>query len=283
MKAYIPHLHDGEKLLNSKGDSELFRGLSIDEDNNHGIPELEEIDLDDYIPKDSLFDIEKEMERQLRAELYLENQEEDLLSVQNEDSDDNSAIYGVVAIAALIAGISAYVASNPEMVDKVKTHASEAIDNIKGYFSKIKEKFKNRPRTELVYDSSHTLGFFGFYFEREKPPTNEMTVCENKAESSNREEMSLEDAQVLLLKTLINYIGFKNGVKRLSNATVNGKEVDLIDIENVLKLSDELVQKYPALMDDKTKTLALAALNENDSAEENKRIAELLGIDLDGF
>ena len=39
-----------------------------------------------------------------------------------------------------------------------------------------------------------------------------MTVCENKAESSNREEMSLEDAQVLLLKTLINYIGFKNGV-----------------------------------------------------------------------
>ena len=93
--------------------------------------------------------------------------------------------------------------------------------------------------------------------------------------------ISLEEARELAIGILLDYINMKKKIDRLSNADFDRAEMPKLDVNQVTLDLNLLIEKYPALMDDKTSSSVLSLLRLNTDKVENDKIKEILKISID--
>jgi hypothetical protein len=67
----------------------------MDSENNHGIPEFREMDLDDYIPKDSFYEMEKQIRQEIYAKIYEENKNKENETLEIEENIKIAELLGI--------------------------------------------------------------------------------------------------------------------------------------------------------------------------------------------
>ena len=109
--------------------------------------------------------------------------------------------------------------------------------------------------------------------------TSEKCISENNYQK--KEYISLEEARELAIGILLDYINMKKKIDRLSNADFDRAEMPKLDVNQVTLDLNLLIEKYPALMDDKTSSSVLSLLRLNTDKVENDKIKEILKISID--
>lgn len=93
-----------------------------------------------------------------------------------------------------------------------------------------------------------------------------------------QEELSVDEARIIVLQMLSDYISFKRNADRLSKAKIVGAERQQLDFDDMIILFNNLVDKYPKLMNKSTSNKVLKLLHGNNNINENNRIKDTLEL-----
>lgn len=95
----------------------------------------------------------------------------------------------------------------------------------------------------------------------------------------NREEMSLEEAQNLLLEILKSFIDLKRKFDRLNHAKIDGNYIPAIDFNQMILSLSDYINKYPQIMDSSTTYKVMNLIDSDFDDAEKEKIREILKID----
>ena len=111
--------------------------------------------------------------------------------------------------------------------------------------------------------------------------------ADTASNSSQKENMNIAEARELVIGILSDYISMKKSyismrekMDRLSNANVDNMFISKLDVNQVIVRMDTLIKNYPALMDDSTSDSVLTLLRLNTDEIENRKIKEVLRINV---
>lgn len=93
------------------------------------------------------------------------------------------------------------------------------------------------------------------------------------------ENVSIEDAQELILGVLLDYIDMMKKLNWLSNANIINVKRQELKIKDVIAQLDAIIKDYPSLMDNSTFENISALLKINANSQENDKMKEVLRID----
>lgn len=271
-KYYKPILKNGDHLVKSKNNPSRVRGQSRDENNkNPDIIEWEEYEVEERPPERTREEMEYELER---------------LAYEERRAEQDKALSTLDTINSgleLVNGVLVFLNENPEVAAAIITggrKVKNAIkDGVTGAISGIKSFFGGSKKTkaeEILEQKSST-----------QQASSEVMVSESSfivddqviIDEDEREEMSIDEARSLIISILANYVSMKKNIDRLSKARINDVNMPQLDMNQVLAYMDSIVEKYPALMDEKTSVSVLDILHGNSNAMENRRIIEALRIE----
>lgn len=102
----------------------------------------------------------------------------------------------------------------------------------------------------------------------------------NISETADRhgEEMTLEQAQAEYIEFFKDFLRTKKRAKRLANIHIIDADVQKLDMDQNLALMNSLVEKYPALLDEKIQFQVIEMLRASNTSE-NYAILSVLNID----
>lgn len=265
-KIYKPIIKDGDHLVKSSKNPNRVRGQSRDANNkNPDIIEWEEVDIDDYVSKETDQDM-----------YYNKSQDESDSGVDTLDT--------INLCLELVNNALGFLNDHPEVVvaiakggKKVKKIISKGTHKIAiGVKSAFKKKnsieTKEIPRVNDLKDDEGSVEIV--------IQTNESDVIETTiSEEDERVEMSVEEARSLVIDTLINYINMRKNIDMLSNAQINNIDMPQIDIEKIISLMEGIVLRYPSLIDKDTSVSIFDILNSYPGFVDSDRIIETLNIE----
>lgn len=133
-----------------------------------------------------------------------------------------------------------------------------------------------RPSAERILKEQSTFKKQTDVVKKMTSPVVEATVL---SEDEQEENMSIEEARILILNILSNYISIKKNLDMLSNAHIKERDLLQIDINQVLAYMGNEIDKFPALMDEKTFLSVNGILNGNFDKSEVIKIREVLKIE----
>lgn len=165
-----------------------------------------------------------------------------------------------------------FIEEHPEIIEG----AIRASKKAKVIATKGKDKFialVHREKQELPSLEVSNIS------EKNIVDTSEKCISENNYQK--KEHISLEEARELAIGILLDYISMKKKIDRLSNADFDRAEMPKLDVNQVTLELNLLIEKYPALMDDKTSSSVLSLLRLNTDKVENDKIKEILKISID--
>ena len=276
-KLYRPIIKDGDHLVRSSKNPNRVRGQSRDADNkNPDIVEWEEVDEDDVFPERR----REELEYELEQRAYEERRAEQDRALSTVDSI-NSGL-------ELVNNVLIFLNENPEVAAALISGGKKLKNFVSGGFKKatlgIKSLFAGNQKTkaEQIIEKErlkeNTAIASEVIIETETDPLVEADVVND---SSDVEDMSIDEARNLIIETLANYINMKRNMERLSRAKINNVDMPQLDMKQVLEYMDSVVDKYPALIDEKTSVSVLDILHGNSDIAENKQILVALRIETD--
>ena len=92
------------------------------------------------------------------------------------------------------------------------------------------------------------------------------------------EEMTLEQAQAEYIEFFKDFLRMKKRAERLANAHIVNADVQKLDMDQNLALMNSLVERYPALLDDKIQFQVIEMLKTSNTSE-NYAILSVLNIE----
>lgn len=242
-KLYKPIKKDNEHLVKSRNNPDRVRGLTRDETNkNQNIIEWEEVETVSTREELEMKLKQADIERET-ARYNLERTEAELKNARSETIK-----------TTLDSGLSVVntLSENPEIVIGV---------------AKFIKKCKNKVSA---------------FKNRRKSKTNNSKLSVEKHQNENNieyKECSVEEAREIIIKTLFSYIEFRRNLADVQRIKINGTDIEPID--QLLIDFEEILDKHPQLMDRNTECAVIEILRNNQYADENKRIADTLHIDIE--
>lgn len=255
-KLYRPVLKDGKHLDKSRKTPNRVRGVARDANNkNPDIIEWEEV----------------EQEEQL-----MPNYNSSTSMPESTPEEQHDLLDSIVLLMDSLARLSEVLAENPEIIEggiKLYNYAKDGL--IKGA-GKVKGLTGHLPWAKKK--TTVKVNFNEDDIEKTVVTTPETGIVLQPSDKKEREEMSVEDARILVLNILTNYIHMKKDLEKLQNANINGVDMPKIDMNKLLESMDALTEKYPALMDAETMNSVIKLLSENPNLDENRKVKEALKI-----
>lgn len=209
-----------------------------------------------------------------------------------ETQEERSALDTINDVFNTINNILELLAENPEIIEgainigkKVKHGVIKGKDKVASLIYKEKGKLQG------VEISTNTDNHRLKSAKTVKSKDNNMieyfddvSIAGNSQEKVN---MSIADARELIIGILSDYINMKKSyismrekMDRLSNANVGNTVISKLDVNQVIAKMDLLIKNYPALMDDSTSKSVLTLLKLNTDEIENRKIKEVLQINI---
>ena len=262
-KYYRPILKEGDHLVHSSQNPARVRGQSRDANNkNPDIVEWEEIDVD----------IEK-----LQEMAFHEKQ-----TGQDRDLSRLDTLNSCFELLVNLSNILLVVLDrHPEYVVAIVERVRHIIQNVSE--GKIVKVIKSAINGKQKINAERFLKEQTICKKQTDVAVKKMTspVVEPivPSEDEQKEDMSIEEARILILNILRNYISMKKNLDRLSKANISESELLQIDVNQVLAYMDSEIDKFPAVMDEKTSLSVNDILNENSDIAENIKIRKVLKIE----
>ena len=210
----------------------------------------------------------KESREYLERKLMILAQEEKQAEIEERQSTFDT----INNVMDTINNVLKFIEEHPEIIEGVIRASKKA----KVIATKGRDKFialVHREKQELPNLEVSNIS------EKNIVDTSEKCISENNYQK--KEYISLEEARELAIGILLDYISMKKKIVRLSNADFDRAEMPKLDVNQVTLDLNLLIEKYPALMDDKTSSSVLSLLRLNTDKVENDKIKEILKISID--
>lgn len=210
----------------------------------------------------------KESREYLERKLMILAQEEKQAEIEERQSTFDT----INNVMDTINNVLKFIEEHPEIIEGVIRASKKA----KVIATKGRDKFialVHREKQELPNLEVSNIS------EKNIVDTSEKCISENNYQK--KEYISLEEARELVIGILLDYINMKKKIDRLSNADFDRAEMPKLDVNQVTLDLNLLIEKYPALMDDKTSSSVLSLLRLNTDKVENDKIKEILKISID--
>lgn len=210
----------------------------------------------------------KESREYLERKLMILAQEEKQAEIEERQSTFDT----INNVMDTINNVLKFIEEHPEIIEGVIRASKKA----KVIATKGRDKFialVHREKQELPNLEVSNIS------EKNIVDTSEKCISENNYQK--KEYISLEEARELAIGILLDYINMKKKIDRLSNADFDRAEMPKLDVNQVTLDLNLLIEKYPALMDDKTSSSVLSLLRLNTDKVENDKIKEILKISID--
>ncbi|MEH2950523.1 hypothetical protein [Sporofaciens sp. JLR.KK001] len=210
----------------------------------------------------------KESREYLERKLMILAQEEKQAEIEERQSTFDT----INNVMDTINNVLNFIEEHPEIIEGVIRASKKA----KVIATKGRDKFialVHREKQELPNLEVSNIS------EKNIVDTSEKCISENNYQK--KEYISLEEARELAIGILLDYINMKKKIDRLSNADFDRAEMPKLDVNQVTLDLNLLIEKYPALMDDKTSSSVLSLLRLNTDKVENDKIKEILKIGID--
>lgn len=210
----------------------------------------------------------KESREYLERKLMILAQEEEQADIEERQSTFDT----INNVMDTINNVLKFIEEHPEIIEGVIRASKKA----KVIATKGRDKFialVHREKQELPNLEVSNIS------EKNIVDTSEKCISENNYQK--KEYISLEEARELAIGILLDYISMKKKIDRLSNADFDRAEMPKLDVNQVTLDLNLLIEKYPALMDDKTSSSVLSLLRLNTDKVENDKIKEILKISID--
>ena len=210
----------------------------------------------------------KESREYLERKLMILAQEEKQAEIEERQSTFDT----INNVMDTINNVLKFIEEHPEIIEGVIRASKKA----KVIATKGRDKFialVHREKQELPNLEVSNIS------EKNIVDTSEKCISENNYQK--KEYISLEEARELAIGILLDYINMKKKIDRLSNADFDRSEIPKLDVNQVTLDLNLLIEKYPALMDDKTSSSVLSLLRLNTDKVENDKIKEILKISID--
>ncbi len=210
----------------------------------------------------------KESREYLERKLMILAQEEKQAEIEERQSTFDT----INNVMDTINNVLKFIEEHPEIIEGVIRASKKA----KVIATKGRDKFialVHREKQELPNLEVSNIS------EKNIVDTSEKCISENNYQK--KEYISLEEARELAIGILLDYISMKKKIDRLSNADFDRAEMPKLDVNQVTLDLNLLIEKYPALMDDKTSSSVLSLLRLNTDKVENDKIKEILKISID--
>ena len=210
----------------------------------------------------------KESREYLERKLMILAQEEKQAEIEERQSTFDT----INNVMDTINNVLKFIEEHPEIIEGVIRESKKA----KVIATKGRDKFialVHREKQELPNLEVSNIS------EKNIVDTSEKCISENNYQK--KEYISLEEARELAIGILLDYINMKKKIDRLSNADFDRAEMPKLDVNQVTLDLNLLIEKYPALMDDKTSSSVLSLLRLNTDKVENDKIKEILKISID--
>lgn len=210
----------------------------------------------------------KESREYLKRKLMILAQEEKQAEIEERQSTFDT----INNVMDTINNVLKFIEEHPEIIEGVIRASKKA----KVIATKGRDKFialVHREKQELPNLEVSNIS------EKNIVDTSEKCISENNYQK--KEYISLEEARELAIGILLDYINMKKKIDRLSNADFDRAEMPKLDVNQVTLDLNLLIEKYPALMDDKTSSSVLSLLRLNTDKVENDKIKEILKISID--
>lgn len=223
----------------------------------------------DFEPLDSADDFsgmsKAELEYTLAQYAYQEEVEE-----SHQDYSDTERSNNLLALVNL--GID-FLEEHPEAAVKLINGGRKAVLAVKKQTDKIissikgtnKKKQSGAPGTAIQSASESVI-----------KESKEIGISETADWSG--EEMTLEQAQAEYIEFFKDFLRMKKRAERLANAHIVNADVQKLDMDQNLALMNSLVEKYPALLDDKIQFQVIEMLKASNTSE-NYAILSVLNIE----
>lgn len=210
----------------------------------------------------------KESREYLERKLMILAQEEKQAEIEERQSTFDT----INNVMDTINNVLKFIDEHPEIIEG----AIRASKKAKVIATKGRDKFialVHREKQELPNLEVSNIS------EKNIVDTSEKCISENNYQK--KERISLEEARELAIGILLDYISMKKKIDRLSNADFDRAEMPKLNVNQVTLELNLLIEKYPALMDDKTSSSVLSLLRLNTDKVENDKIKEILKISID--
>ncbi len=99
--------------------------------------------------------------------------------------------------------------------------------------------------------------------------------------STNKVELTIDEARLIFIDMLVNYLKFKKDYNLLASANIKGISVDIKSFDDVVAFFDRCVEIYPQLMDLSTTSIVKGILEANldeDEIIQTKKALKILEI-----
>ena len=192
----------------------------------------------------------KESREYLERKLMILAQEEKQAEIEERQSTFDT----INNVMDTINNVLKFIEEHPEIIEGVIRASKKA----KVIATKGRDKFialVHREKQELPNLEVSNIS------EKNIVDTSEKCISENNYQK--KEYISLEEARELAIGILLDYINMKKKIDRLSNADFDRAEMPKLDVNQVTLDLNLLIEKYPALMDDKTSRSELSLLRLN--------------------
>lgn len=245
-KYYRPILKEGNHLVRSSKNPARVRGQSRDANNkNPDIVEWEEIDIE-----------------KLQEMVYHEK----LVTQDGDFSRINDLDFFLELFDKLSCILSVVLEKHPEYAVAIVECVRHIKQNVSKGKIKIVKGVKSIINREQTTNAKRIIREHETYKKQTDVTVKRMTpsIVEADVLSENQEaeDMSVEEARKLVLNILLSYINMKKDFARLSKAHIKESDLLQIDIKQVRACIDNEMDKFPALMDEKTSRTINDILNE---------------------
>lgn len=205
-----------------------------------------------------------------------------------ETQEERSALDTINDVFNTINSILELLAEHPEIIErainvgkKVKHGVIKGKDKVASFI------FKEKGRLQGVDTDNHrvkTTKAVKSMDNNIKECFDDVSIASNSQKKVN---MSIAEARELIIGILSDYISMKKSyismrekMDRLSNANVDNTAISKLDVNQVIAKMELLIKNYPALMDDSTSKSVLTLLKLNTDEIENRKIKEVLQINI---
>lgn len=200
----------------------------------------------------------KESREYLERKLMILAQEEKQAEIEERQSTFDT----INNVMDTINNVLKFIEEHPEIIEGVIRASKKA----KVIATKGRDKFialVHREKQELPNLEVSNIS------EKNIVDTSEKCISENNYQK--KEYISLEEARELAIGILLDYINMKKKIDRLSNADFDRAEMPKLDVNQVTLDLNLLIEKYPALMDDKTSSSVLSLLRLNTDKQDERK------------
>ncbi len=210
----------------------------------------------------------------------------------SEIREGQSALDTINDIFNTINNIMELLEEHPEIIEgAIKVGKKVKYGVIKGRDKVIELVHKRNGKLESTRISNAMDNQMSSSSKIVKTLDNNITKCLDNAntesDSSTQKNMNIAEARELVIGILTDYISMKKSyismrekMDRLSNVNVDNIFISRLDVNQIIIKMDTLIKNYPALMDDSTSDSVLTLLRLNRDEIENRKIKEVLRINV---